>query len=103
MLDEPSLLIAESCCSKERFLYSYLKPLENPQTGNGDTSKSYCYMTKASCKTTHIIWLTELKMNIYYLRVNKIYLKMFSKKLEEYIQVNHRYFDKDEREILLLL
>ena len=23
MLDEPSLLIAESCCSKERFLYSY--------------------------------------------------------------------------------
>ena len=25
---------------------------------------------------------------------------MFSKKLEEYIQVNHRYFDKDEREIL---
>ena len=42
-------------------------------------------------------------MNIYYLRVNKIYLKMFSKKLEEYIQVNHRYFDKDEREILLLL
>ena len=29
-----------------------------------------------------------------------IYLKMFSKKLEEYIQMNHRYFDKDEREIL---
>ena len=25
---------------------------------------------------------------------------MFSKKLEEYIQMNHRYFDKDEREIL---
>ena len=55
-------------------------------------------------------------MNIYYLRVNKIYLKMFSKKLEEYIQMyylytykyiqihtNHRHFDKDERKILLLL
>ena len=25
---------------------------------------------------------------------------MFFKKLEEYIQMNHRYFDKDEREIL---
>ena len=85
MLDEPSLLIAESCCSKERFLYSYLKPLENPQTGNGDISKSYCYMTKASCKTTHIICLTELKMNIYYLCVNKYIFEMFSKKLEEYI------------------
>ena len=78
MLDEPSLLIAESCCSKERFLYSYWKPLENLQTRNGDTSKSYCYMTKASCKTTHIICLTELKMNLYYLCVN-IYLKMFLK------------------------
>ena len=67
MLDEPSLLISESFCSKKIFLYSYLKPLENLQTGNGDTSKSYCYMTKASCKTTHIICLTELKMNLYYL------------------------------------
>ena len=27
-------------------------------------------------------------------------MKMFFKKLEEYIQMNHRYFDKDEREIL---
>ena len=67
MLDEPSLLISESFCSKKIVLYSYLKPLENLQTGNGDTSKSYCYMTKASCKTTRIICLTELKMNLYYL------------------------------------
>ena len=58
MLDEPSLLIAESCCFKERFLCSYWKPLETPQTGNGDISKSYLYMTKASCKQhTLFVWL----------------------------------------------
>ena len=37
-------------------------------------------------------------MNLYYLCVNKyIFEKNFLKKLEEYIQMNHRYFDKDER------